>query len=173
MQVEVTPDRNRKVLPSRFCWGTTARSLRGPPGRQHSPALLVPAWKPTCSLEAHGCCCCCCGSWPLCLGPRAGPAAAGGLRRVWTGPALKARGGKRPRPPVSQAAEHSFSWAAVQPDVKPFYFGRPCERRRRWLEEGRESVVNPVIVEGAVLGRCNNRAHGMERNCQQEKVSEF
>lgn len=64
--------------------------------------------------------------------PSPAQAAAAGELRL----ALKVWGGKSPHRSVSQAAEPPFSWAAVQPDTKIFYFCRPCERRLE--EEGWE-----------------------------------
>lgn len=71
------------------------------------------------------------------------------------GTGLKALGRKKPTSHCQSSSEHTRSWAAVQPDVKLFYFWRPCERQRRALEEeeggGGEPLVQPVIVEGAVM----------------------
>lgn len=77
------------------------------------------------------------------------------LLSVLTGFKAFSCGGKSPHPTVSQTAEHSFSWASIQTDMKPVYFGLPYEQRCSSGEEeegggswGRGGpVVEYVIAE--------------------------
>ena len=69
------------------------------------------------------------------LGAQLGPTTTEACRsktalNVLTGLALKvfSTGEKSSHPTVSHAVEHSFSWAAIQTDMKLFYFGLPYEQ---------------------------------------------
>lgn len=55
--------------------------------------------------------------------------------------------GEKAHIPLSVKQQRSFSWAAIQTDMKLFYFCLPYEQQGRSLEEGSDSVVEHVIVE--------------------------